>query len=128
MQKIVFAFLMAVVSLFISGLMDASIASAEEVWVYTDSDGKEYYVLTETVRKEGNGYSWGQSYSFSFAVDVRILDPKYNYKPYAPEMYFFAYYENTGVWTGCAGGRERLLNDERHPEYYPIWEVAREYL
>ena len=129
MKKIVFVFLMIVAYFFIGNGINSSIASAQEIWAYTDeSNEKEYYVLTETIKRWGPDYSYTYKryYSYAYMVEVHIVSPKYDHRHI--EDYWFYYYGDVGVWTGDAWGRERLLDDVNHPEYYPIWEVSHQYL
>lgn len=131
MKKIVFAFLMAVASFFIINGIDFPVVSAQEIWAYTDdSNGREYYVKTETISIMEPQWLYSYEYhryaSFGYTVRVRVFKPEYNGSDI--ETYAFQYYGDVGVWTGDAWGRERLLDDVNHPEYYPIWEVSHQYL
>ncbi|WP_074672892.1 hypothetical protein [Selenomonas ruminantium] len=122
MKKAVAGLLLVLATFLLANTMMASTVFAQDVWVYTDKRGSEFYVKTETAQYvDSVNPNWGYMHRFYLEVTcVKVFSDGYKMKI----DYQWDYDEKTGTWDG---GTFSSLDDKNHPENRIIFENAKKY-
>ncbi len=127
MRKSIVYLLMVFATLFAINIMVPSVVSAQDVWVYTNDGGREFYIKTETAQYVDEiSRNWENMRSFYLEVNC-VVKNKGGDK--FTKYYTFNYDMETGTWISydASSSSGYSIDDKYHPELRYIFEAAKKY-
>lgn len=127
MRKSIVYLLMVFATLFAINIMVPSVVSAQDVWVYTNDGGREFYIKTETAQYVDEiSRNWENMRSFYLEVNC-VVKNKGGDK--FTDYYTFNYDMETGTWISydASSSSGYSIDDKYHPELRYIFEAAKKY-